>query len=120
MSTISDPPSISTNTTEVDEEDPYLYLEEIESETSLNFAKNANSACLSTLGDPTASSTGTYGKVLDILQSNDRIPYVSSNYGKDEDGNLILMNLWKDKDNVKGLWRRTTVPSYRSKETDTE
>lgn len=40
--------------------DPYIFLEEVESEQSLQFAKEANDACLKALGDPTKSETLTY------------------------------------------------------------
>ena len=96
-------------------DDPYLWLEEVESEESLQFARDANEACLKALGDPTGSGTGTYDKVLSVLESSDRIPYASK-YGKDDDGNDILMNFWKDSINPKGLWRRTTMESYRTEE----
>lgn len=96
-------------------DDPYLWLEEVESEESLQFARDANEACLTALGDPTVSGTGTYDKVLSVLESSDRIPYASK-YGKDDDGNDILMNFWKDSINPKGLWRRTTMESYRTEE----
>ena len=96
MSEIDSESGTSTKTAEIDEGDPYLYLKEVESEASLSFAKNVNAACLSLLCYPTTSSTGTHEKVLKILQSKKRIPY-SSNYGKDKDGDIILMNLWKDK-----------------------
>jgi len=96
-------------------EDPYTFLEEVSSETSLAFAKEANLRCLSSLGDPTNSST--YPKVLSVLESNQRIAYVSK-YGLDKDGNFNLINLWKDSKNPKGLWRRTTLDSYRSNNTE--
>jgi hypothetical protein len=92
-------------------DDPYIWLEEVESEESLQFARDANEACLKALGDPTKSGTGTYDKVLSVLESSDRIPYVAK-YGKDDDGNDILMNFWKDSSNPKGLWRKTTMASY--------
>jgi prolyl oligopeptidase len=94
-------------------DDPYIWLEEVESEESLQFARDANDACLKALGDPTKSGTGTYDKVLSVLESSDRIPYVAK-YGKDDDGNDILMNFWKDSSNPKGLWRKTTMTSYRT------
>jgi len=92
-------------------EDPYLFLEEVESEESLQFARDSNDACLGALGDPTKSDTGTYDRVLTTLESDDRIPHVSQ-YGRTEDGDDILFNFWKDKKNPKGLWRRTTMSSY--------
>lgn len=95
-------------------EDPYIWLEDIESEASLNFAKEANEKCLQELGDPTTSSTGTYQSVLQILESNDRIAYPTK-YGIDpHTGETMLFNLWKDSKNPKGLWRKTTMESYRS------
>jgi len=96
-----------------DKDDPYLYLEEVESETSLDFAKAANDACLKALGDPKTSGTGTYEKVLEVLESDDRIPYTRK-YGSNDDGDDILFNLWKDAKNPKGLWRKTTLSSYRT------
>lgn len=94
-------------------DDPYLWLEQVESEESLNFAKEANERCLSQLGDPTTSSTGTYQKVLNILESDDRIAYVTK-YGINDQGEPLLYNLWKDSKNPKGLWRKTTMSSYKS------
>jgi len=94
-------------------EDPYLWLEEVESEASLNFAKEANEKCLAELGDPKTSGTGTYQKVLDVLESDERIAYARK-YGVDDDGESIMFNTWKDSKNPKGLWRKTTMTSYKS------
>lgn len=94
-------------------DDPYIWLEEVESEQSLQFAKDSNAKCLEQLGDPKTSDTGTYQKVLDVLESDERIAYVSK-YGTDDDGQSIMFNLWKDAKNPKGLWRKTTMTSYRT------
>lgn len=94
-------------------DDPYTFLEEVESEESLQFAKDANEACLSKLGDPTKSETGTYDRVLAVLESEDRIPYAGK-YGRDDDDNEVLYNFWKDSSNPKGIWRKTTMDSYCS------
>ena len=53
-----------------DVDDPYIYLEEVESEESIAFAKMANEKCLAQLGDP--SHTDTYQRVLAALESDDR------------------------------------------------
>jgi prolyl oligopeptidase len=92
-------------------DDPYIWLEEVESAESLKFVAEANEACLKALGDPTTSGTGTYDKLLSVLESSDRIPYVDK-YGKDDDGNDILMNFWTDSNNPRGLWRKTSMKSY--------
>lgn len=102
---------------EQDESDPYLWLEEVESEESLNFAKAANAACLEALGDPTTSETNTYSRVLAALTSDERIPHVAK-YGRDDQGEEIMFNFWKDGNNPKGLWRRTTLSSYRTDNPD--
>jgi len=95
------------------EEDAYTWLEEVESEESLNFAKAANEKCLEALGDPVKSGTGTYDKVLAVLESDDRIPHAGK-YGNDDDGEEIMVNFWKDSKNPKGIWRKTTMSSYRT------
>ena len=38
-------------------DDPYLFLEEVESPESIAFAKSANEKCLSQLGDPSDTDT---------------------------------------------------------------
>eukprot|EP00559_Dactyliosolen_fragilissimus_P006980 CAMPEP_0184856592 /NCGR_PEP_ID=MMETSP0580-20130426/1771_1 /TAXON_ID=1118495 /ORGANISM="Dactyliosolen fragilissimus" /LENGTH=767 /DNA_ID=CAMNT_0027351695 /DNA_START=185 /DNA_END=2488 /DNA_ORIENTATION=+ len=100
-------------------EDPYIWLEDVESEKSLSFAKESNEKCLAALGDPTTSSTGTYSKVLSVLESDDRIAYVAK-YGTNADGEVMVYNLWKDSNNPKGLWRKTTFESYKSDQPEWE
>ena len=92
-------------------DDPYLWLEDVESEESLAFARDSNDKCLSQLGDPKTKTT--YSKVLEILESDDRIAYVTK-YGTNEDGEVIMYNLWKDSKNPKGLLRKTTFDSYKT------
>ena len=82
-------------------DDPYIWLEDVEAEECLEFAKSANDKCLEALGDPKTSSTKTYDRVLKVLESKDRIPH-TRNYGKDEDGSRILYNFWKDEEHPKG------------------
>lgn len=92
----------STINQEVEEEDPYIYLEDIESEESMEFAKSANAKCLSSLGDPKLSIDGTYTRILAALDSDERIPYVSvlgyddTTTDNDENGEMLLYNFWKD------------------------
>ena len=108
---------MSSTKTDTDDnhEDPYIWLEEVTSEKSLKFATDANAKCLSALGNPKSSNTDTYDKVLSILESNDRIAYATQ-YGYDTDDEPIMMNLWKDSTNPKGLYRKTSLESYKSKE----
>jgi prolyl oligopeptidase len=94
-------------------EDPYLWLEEVESKESLDFAVAANEACLKALGNPETGTT--YQRILAVLESEDRIPYATV-FGKTENNqdNTILFNFWKDSRNPKGLWRKCDMASYRT------
>jgi prolyl oligopeptidase len=96
------------------DEDPYIWLEEVESVESLAFAVASNEACLTALGDPAKDEkqTGTYTRVLTVLESDNRIPHVS-HFGLQQTEEPILVNFWKDAQNPKGLWRQTTLASYK-------
>ena len=90
-------------------EDPYLFLEDVEGEKAMEYVKDANARCLEALGDPTASETGTYDRVLQSLESDDRIPYARK-YGVDDDGNTIVYNFWKDAKVKKKTTKAVTTP----------
>mmetsp|Transcript_15156 Transcript_15156/g.42717 ORF Transcript_15156/g.42717 Transcript_15156/m.42717 type:complete len:763 (+) Transcript_15156:331-2619(+) len=100
----------------VEKEDAYASLEELDSESSMEFVNKANQLCLKALGDPTKAKTKSYKRILEVLEADDRIPFVSK-MGVDESGNEILFNLWRDSKNKRGLWRKTTLASYQSKNT---
>ena len=88
------------------EEDPLQYLEEIEGERALAWARAENERTLSELqADPRYQMF--YDRALEILQARDRIPFV----GFRPSG---LYNFWQDQDHVRGILRRTTLASYRS------
>lgn len=38
--------------------------------------------------------------------------------GLNEKGEELLFNFWRDADNVKGLWRKTTMESYKTDNPD--
>jgi prolyl oligopeptidase len=87
-------------------DDPFLWLEEIEGERALAWARNENERSLGALqGDPRYAAFEA--KALEILQAADRIPFVSILPSG-------LYNFWQDERNVRGLWRRTTLASYRT------
>ncbi|KAL9186516.1 LOW QUALITY PROTEIN: hypothetical protein ACHAXT_005754 [Thalassiosira profunda] len=92
-------------------EDAYTFLEEVESEESIAFAKGANEKCLAQLGDPSRRPTNA------SLESDERIPHVRL-LGYDEAGDMLLFNFWRDSKNPKGIWRKTTLASYQSDSTD--
>ena len=74
-------------------------------EDALEWVKGRNAAALSELGDPKA--TQDYARILSILDSKEKIPYV----GRVLNG--LYYNFWQDENHIRGIWRRTTLPEYR-------
>lgn len=86
--------------------DPRVWLEEVEGEEALAWVEGQNERTFERLqGDPRYQDL--YDQALEIYQSEDRIPY-GSYYGG------YVWNFWQDAVNTHGLWRRTTMESYLS------
>ena len=84
--------------------DPRVWLEEVEGEEALDWVEGQNERTFARLqGDERYQ--GLYDQALEIYQSEDRIPY-GSYYGG------YVWNLWQDAEHTHGLWRRTTLESY--------
>ncbi len=99
-----DTPDISAALPSADGTDPYLWLEEVEGEAALDWVRSQNERTLDELqADPLYE--GYYQDALDVLTSDERIPY-----GTIRDGQVY--NFWQDSTNVRGLWRRTPLESY--------
>ena len=86
------------------DDDPWLWLEEIEGTQPLDFVERQNQLTLTAFGG------AAFERDRDILAAiydrPDNIPYVSRR-GSD------LHNVWKDAANPRGLWRRTTLEEFR-------
>src|SRR5579859_3677582 len=87
--------------------DPYAYMEEAEGAKALAFARAENARSLPQLqNDPRYA--GHYADALKIATAKDRIPGVAlANDG-------TLRDFWQDADHVRGVWRATTLASYRT------
>ncbi len=83
--------------------DENVWLEDIYGEEQLAWVKEQNSRTEDLLED--ADYVELEGRILEVLDSTDRIAMV----GKRGDW---YYNFWKDQQNPKGLWRRTTWESY--------
>jgi prolyl oligopeptidase len=94
------------------QEDPYMWLEDVDAEKSLEWVNNWNEKSLDILTNQ-ADYKNIYEKNLEIYNSTDRIA-APSIYGD------LIYNFWQDKDHVRGIWRRTTMKSYLSKNTEWE
>ncbi len=85
--------------------DPFLWLEEVESERALAWVRERNQRSLGVLqGDPRFATLNA--QALEIVNATDRIPSPSF-WAKG------ISNFWQDRANVRGLWRRTTLDGYR-------
>lgn len=88
-----------------EQEDPYLWLEEIEGEKALDWVRQQNTASLSKLAESEEFKT-IRSQLLNILDSEEKIPYVSK-IGE------FYYNFWRDEKHPRGVWRRTTMEEYR-------
>ncbi len=86
------------------DDDPYLWLEVIEGERALAFVEQQNALTLQKFGD--AGFAGDRDALAAILDRPDNIPFISRRGG-------FVYNLWKDANNPRGLWRRTTLAEFR-------
>ena len=86
------------------DDDPYLWLEDIEGERALAWVEAENDRTLKAFGGARfASDRDTLAAILD---RPDKIPLVARR-------GPWLYNFWLDAKNPRGLWRRTTLESFR-------
>ena len=106
MTFATNTPAIAQDGIPGPEEDSYIWLEEARSDRALDWVRAENERTTELLaGDPRFDAVKA--EALAIYDSEDRIPYVSIR----PDG---LYNFWQDKQNPRGLVRRTTLESYRT------
>lgn len=94
-------------TDEVD--DPYLWLEDITGDDALDWVRARNEPTVAEFGGPDFERMRA--EALEVLDTDARIPYVRRR-------GEYLYNFWRDAANPRGLWRRTTLDSYRSDSPD--
>jgi prolyl oligopeptidase len=86
-------------------EDPYLWLEDILGEEALDWVRARNAPTVAEFSGEDFELMRT--EALEVLDTDARIPYVRRRGD-------YLYNFWRDAANPRGLWRRTTLDSYRS------
>ncbi|MBV9554910.1 MAG: S9 family peptidase, partial [Alphaproteobacteria bacterium] len=90
------------------ETDPFRWLEDVDSDKALGWVREQNARTLALLeADPRYQAL--YDSALKIITAGDRIPYPSF-FGRE------LANFWQDSSHVRGVWRKTTLASYRTAE----
>ncbi len=87
-------------------EDPYLWLEEIDSPRALAWVEEQNARTKRELGSG-PEFEALYREALTVLNAKSRVPHVTFR-GK------YLYNLWRSEENPRGVYRRTTLESLRS------
>ena len=101
------PPLVEGGFATTDATDPYLWLEEVDGERAMAWVNEHNTRSLGVLqGDPRYE--GLHEQALALVQARDRIPAPSFTH----DGHID--NFWQDATHVRGIWRRTTIDSYRT------
>ncbi|MGZ3746332.1 MAG: prolyl oligopeptidase family serine peptidase [Pseudobdellovibrionaceae bacterium] len=87
-------------------EDPYLWLEEVEGKKPIQFAKTESQKTLEHFrANPIFNSLEK--DIRQITLAPDRVPQVSLMKGE-------LYNFWQDEKHIRGLWRKTSIESYKS------
>jgi prolyl oligopeptidase len=89
-------------------EDPFIWLEDVSGKRALEWVKARNAVTTSELAE-TEEFKQLYERLLKILDSKDRIPFISK-IGP------FYYNFWRDEKNKRGIWRRTTLDEYRKSE----
>jgi len=89
-------------------EDPHLWLEDIDADASLDWVRERNQHTVDNVAND-EDFQSLQDQLMTIYDSKDRIPYVS------KQGDHFY-NFWKDNEHPRGVWRRTTLESYKSEQ----
>jgi len=92
-------PSSSPSEAAPQVDDPYLWLEDVTGERALTWVRAQNAISTKEL-EASPDFEPIRKRLLTILDSRERIPYVSKH-------GPWCYNFWRDEKNVRGLWRRT-------------
>jgi prolyl oligopeptidase len=91
-------------------EDPWIWLERVEGENALAWARGQNERSLEYLQGHELFEP-IHERALEILTSDDRIAYPALRGGE-------IYNFWRDDEHVRGIWRKTSVDDYRGESPD--
>lgn len=89
--------------------DPFLWLEDITGDDALDWVRAHNDPTVNELCDDQFEDMRA--EALEVLDTDARIPYVRRR-------GEYLYNFWRDGDNPRGMWRRTSLESYRTDDPD--
>ena len=87
-------------------EDPFIWLEQVSSPRAMAWVNAENARTVAVLErDPRYAAL--HSEAVQLAEARDRIPYPSIIGGQ-------VYNFWQDAEHVHGVWRRTTLASYRT------
>lgn len=86
--------------------DPYLWLESVDSPRAMDWVRARNAYSTGKLEAEPRYAT-LYAEALTIAGAKDRIPQPSFTHGE-------VYNFWQDPEHLRGVWRKTTLASYRT------
>jgi prolyl oligopeptidase len=89
------------------DDDPYLWLEEIDGTRALAFVDQQSRRTLERFGN--AGFAADRDTLAAIYDRPDNIPFISRR-------GALVYNIWKDANNPRGIWRRTTLDEFRRPE----
>ena len=96
-------------TIEAPDDDPYLWLEEIDGDRALAWVEAQNAATLARFGDRRFEADRD--TLAAIYDRPDNIPVIARRGAK-------VFNFWKDAEHPRGLWRATSLDSFRGAQPD--
>ena len=100
-----EPTSAATEAAGASPEDPWQWLEDVGGEAALSWVRERNKVAQAAL-ESDGTFAGLRADLLAILDSDERIPGISKR-------GEFYYNFWRDKNNPRGIWRRTTLDEYR-------
>jgi prolyl oligopeptidase len=90
------------------EDDPFLWLEEVEGTQALSWVEEQNAASFERLSK-VPEYQSTLDTLMEIYDSEDNIPGIGFM-------GPFVYNFWQDAEHVRGIWRRTSLESYATED----
>jgi prolyl oligopeptidase len=87
------------------DDDPFLWLEDVDGARATAWADEQSLTTMARFGD--ARFAADRDELCTLLDRPDNLPVPGRRGG-------LLYNFWKDADHPRGIWRRTTLDSYRT------
>ena len=98
-------PSKTTSPADSAAKDPYLWLENVTGEKALAWVRERNAESAKELAG-TPAFNALEANLLAVYDSKERIPLITKE-------GPYYYNFWRDAQNPRGIWRRTTLEEYR-------